>query len=65
MNSIKFAGKHVDFYISHNKVTSVTISNTYCWIFTGGPLFCDANRRANMYIFKTEYAVIVFHSLVE
>ena len=62
----KFDGKHVDFYSSHNKVpvTSFTISNIYCWIFTGGPLFCDSNRRADMYIFKTESAVILFHYLV-
>ena len=65
MNDIKFNGKHVDFYSSHNKIKSFTINNIYCWIFTGGPLFCDANRRANMYIFKTKSAVILFHSLVE
>ena len=65
MNGIKFDSKHIDFYSSHNKVTSFTITNLYCWIFIGGLLFCDINRRANMYIFKNEFAVILFHSLVE
>ena len=35
MKDIKFDGKHVDVYSSLNKVTRFTISNIYCWIFTG------------------------------